>query len=878
MDVAARSGLSTAVPTVWQSRVDRWSSIADLAKQLSDAAIPAHAREVRARELGQLLDLVAPVESYWAVPGARRVAELRELCDAADFETLATVAEPIARSVVGDPGVGGRDRPSFQVLLVADVPEEETDALALQLRGLRRPDDPFHYQLVVVRTLEDALLAALVNFSIQACVVRPEFSIRSRVDGRPRPQLPEVDLDPGLDALPVIDRIRLLGDRITQLRPELDLYLVGHAALEAIAGEVGRNFDRVFLRQDALEMHLSILRGVENRYHTPFFTALREYSRQPTGVFHALPISRGRSVVNSPWVSDMAEFYGLNILLAETSATSGGLDSLLEPIGPIKRAQQLAARAFGAHRTYFVTNGTSTANKIVAQSIVTPGEVVLVDRNCHKSHHYALMLAGAHAHYLDAYPLDEFSIYGAVPVETIKAQLLAYRRAGRLDQVKMLALTNCTFDGIVYDVERVMEECLAIKPDLVFLWDEAWFAFAGCHPAYRRRTAMATARRLQDKYHDPGYRDRYVEQATRLADADDETWLRTRLLPDPDRVRLRVYATQSTHKTLTALRQGSMIHVFDEYFGHMNEEAFREAYMTHTSTSPNYQILASLDLGRRQVELEGFELVQKQVELAMVLRKVVTAHPLLNRYFRILDTDDLIPEAYRGSGGDSALEASVVDRRAWHDDEFLLDPSRVTMHVGLTGVDGDTFKHEYLMQRYGIQVNKTSRNTVLFMTSIGTTRSSVAYLIEVLVRLAQELDEEVERMGPLDRRAHELRVKALTNQPPPLPHFSEFHRRFRGSPDGETPEGDIREAFFLSYREGLCEYLTSEQAREAMEAGRELVSATFVIPYPPGFPILVPGQVLSSDILAFMERLDTREVHGYLAGFGYRVFTEAALQ
>src|SRR5919112_6516212 len=118
MDVAAGSGLSTAVPTVWQSRVDRWSSIADLAKQLSDAAMPAPASEVRARELGQLLDLVAPVESYWAAPGARRVAELRELCDAADFETLATVAEPIARSLVGDPASGGADRPSFEVLLV----------------------------------------------------------------------------------------------------------------------------------------------------------------------------------------------------------------------------------------------------------------------------------------------------------------------------------------------------------------------------------------------------------------------------------------------------------------------------------------------------------------------------------------------------------------------------------------------------------------------------------------------------------------------------------------------------------------------------------------------------------------------------------------
>jgi arginine decarboxylase len=382
---------------------------------------------------------------------------------------------------------------------------------------------------------------------------------------------------------------------------------------------VGHRFHRVFLRQDALELHLSILRGVGNRFQTPFFTALRDYSRQPTGVFHALPISRGKSVVNSPWISDMAEFYGLNIFLAETSATSGGLNSLLDPVVPIKRAQELAARAFGAQRTFFVTNGTSMANKIVIP-IITPGEIVLVDRNCHKSHHYALMLAGAQANYLDAYPLDDYSVYGAVPLQTIKRQLLAYRRAGRLDQVKMLALTNCTFDGIVYDVERVTEECLAIKPDLVFLWDEAWFAFAGFHPTYRRRTAMATARRLRERYRDPVHRRRYAAQAAELADADDETWLRTRLIPDPDRVRLWVYATQSTHKTLTALRQGSMIHIYDQHFGHRNDEAFREAFMTHTSTSPNHQILASLDLGRRQVELEGFELVQKQVELSMVLR------------------------------------------------------------------------------------------------------------------------------------------------------------------------------------------------------------------------------------------------------------------
>jgi arginine decarboxylase len=879
MDEGLRDALSAATQrTLWQLRVDRWSSIADLAKRLSDPTAASQGRADRERELGVLLELVAPVESYWAVPGRRCVGELREVYAAGDYEGLTRSVEPIARALVGDRPPGERDRPSFEVLVVADVSAEDAEALAEELRRLRRPEDPFTYELVVVPSFEDALVAARLNFHIQACVVRPEFRLRSPLDlPRSGQLLPALDED-GLQALTVIERIRMLGERIGGLRPEVDLYLVGHAAIEAIAGEVGRRFQRIFLRQDALEMHLSILRGVGDRYQTPFFTALRDYSRQPTGVFHALPISRGRSVVNSQWVSDMVEFYGLNIFLAETSATSGGLDSLLDPVGPIKRAQELAARAFGAHRTFFVTNGTSTANKIVMQSIVTPGEVVLVDRNCHKSHHYALVLAGARVHYLDAYPLDEYSIYGAVPLDTIKQQLLAYRRAGRLEQVKMLALTNCTFDGIVYDVERVIEECLAIKPDLVFLWDEAWFAFAGFHPAYRHRTAMATARRLHERYRNAAYRHRYAAQAAELADADDEMWLRTRLLPDPDRVRLRVYATQSTHKTLTALRQGSMIHVYDRYFGHRNEEAFREAYMTHTSTSPNYQILASLDLGRRQVELEGFELVQKQVDLGLVLRDVVAGHPLLNRYFRILTPEHLIPAVYRGSGSDQSDPGALAQpRQAWEHDEFVLDPSRVTLDIGLTGVDGDTFKHEYLMERYGIQVNKTSRNTVLFMTSIGTTRSSVAYLIEVLVRLAQELEDEVERMGPLDRRAHEQRVKALTSQPPPLPNFSAFHRRFRGDPHGETPEGDIREAFFLAYHEGLCEYLTGAEAQERLDQGREVVSATFVIPYPPGFPILVPGQVFSRDILTFMQALDTREVHGYLPGLGYRVFTEEAL-
>ena len=131
----------------------------------------------------------------------------------------------------------------------------------------------------------------------------------------------------------------------------------------------------------------------------------------------------------------------------------------------------------------------------MVQALVKPDDIVLVDRNCHKSHHYGLVLAGAQVAYLDSYPLDEFSMYGAVPLRRIKETLLSFRRAGTLDRVRMVLLTNCTFDGIVYDVERVMLECLAIKPDLVFLWDEAWFAFARCHPIYRQRTGMASAAR-----------------------------------------------------------------------------------------------------------------------------------------------------------------------------------------------------------------------------------------------------------------------------------------------------------------------------------------------------------------------------------------------
>ena len=897
---------TTAYNTLWQVRADTWSSLEETASQLVLAGTGQRPFEQPFETVTGLLDTLGPIERLWAFPGTQAIQKLRRLLAAGNYGRFARLVSEIDRALATGSYRGGHildmgtedeavdrlinpaeqartDRPYFEVLVVEDMTEQQESSLREEMRRLRRPDDPFIYEIVVVPSFDNAVMAARLNFRLQAVVVRRRFTRRSRHDSSSLAQFAYSGGSADLMERSPDERAQVLARSLARIRPELDLYLMTQISVENLAGRLSHHYRRIFhIREGSLELHLSILDGVLARYRAPFFSALRDYSHRPTGAFHALPVSHGNSIVQSNWIRDMVDFYGLDIFLAETSATSGGLDSLLEPTGPLREAQQLAAKTFGARQTYFVTNGTSTANKIVVQALVQPGDIVLVDRNCHQSHHYGLMLAGAMVTYLDAYPLNQYSMYGAVPLAEIKRQLLALRRAGKLDRVKTLLLTNCTFDGIVYDVGRVMEECLAIKPDLVFLWDEAWFAFARFHPVYRPRTAMRAARTLAERLRLPEYSERHDAQVSEIGTVDaaaDEVLLKRRLTPDPARTRVRVYATQSTHKTLTSLRQGSMIHVWDQDFAQMVEETFHEAYMTHTSTSPNYQILASLDLGRRQVALEGFELVQKQIENAMRLRDAVDQHPLLSKYMRCLTTADLIPAEYRSSGIDQPLRSGLPNMiKAWETDEFVLDPSRVTIYIGATGIDGDTFKRSHLMDRYGVQINKTSRNTVLFMTTIGTTRSSVAYLIEVLVAMARDLEAQLADMSPLERDAHERAVLRLTAPSAPLPDFSGFHPSFTDGQAAHTPEGDVRRAFYLSYNDSYCEYLTPEEIARRTENGEQIVSATYVTPYPPGYPVLVPGQVFSPQILTFMRSLDTPEVHGYRPGLGYRVYTGKALE
>jgi len=899
-----------AYNSVWQLRGDSWCRLEEAAERLTRPSCTGELKEHYVAVCGDLLAELTPLEPYWAYPGSSQFARVQRLFTAGSYDKFAQMVSRINRALTtdsyrtGDVQYAGLDddvyptdpglleqQPAtktdqlyFEVLVVESMTEAQERALRREVRSWRRPDDEFVYELVVVSSGDEAMIAARLNVNLQAVVIRRRFSHRSTRDLSTLAEFVDTKVsDEVADLQSPDERTQILASSLAALSPELDLYLMTEIEVEDVAGRLGLHFRRVFhASEGVLELHLSILQGVAARYRTPFFSALKEYSHRPTGVFHALPISQGKSIINSHWIKDMVGFYGLDVFMAETSSTCGGLDSLLEPTGPLRDAQQLAAEAYGSRSTYFVTNGTSTANKIVTQSLVAPGEIVLLDRNCHQSHHYGMLLAGANVVYLEAYPLTPYTMYGAVPLREMKSKLLALRRAGKLDRVKMISLTNCTFDGIVYDVERVMEECLAIKPDLVFLWDEAWFAFARFHPVYRNRTAMAAARTLRERLQDKAYGERY--EAYLAADAKhrptDEELLDRRLIPDPAKARVRVYATQSTHKTLTSLRQGSMIHVFDQDFDQKVSEPFHEAYMAHTSTSPNYQILASLDLGRRQVALEGVELVQRQIENAMQLRDAIDNHPLLRKYMVCLRTSDLIPEEFRPSAIAQPLRSGLRNMMAaWDKDEFVLDPSRITLSIGRTGYDGDTFKRDQLMDRHGVQINKTSRNTVLFMTNIGTTRSSVAFLVEVLVKIARELDERISEMGLGERSRFEQRVHRLTTASAPMPDFSGFHPAFRDHTSVEaTPEGDVRRAFYLAYNDTYCEYLTDDEIEEKLNAGVDVVSATFVTPYPPGFPVLVPGQVFSRQILSFIRDLDTLEIHGYKPEFGYRVYTEKAIE
>jgi arginine decarboxylase len=617
-------------------------------------------------------------------------------------------------------------QPVSKILVIND----ERLVLRELIKGLnsaaRSLDNPLGIVFSGVATAQEALRAIEQDGDIQAVVVDDTlYTVNSERNGSRTLQM---------SALKLVQNI-------TRFRPELNVYILiaQEQEDEVVDALFTEAVDGYFYREerDYRGMYRILNAQIQEKARTPFYDQLKNYVLMAKDAWHTPGHSSGDSLRGSPWVSDFHEFIGEHVFDADLSVSVPMLDSLMEPKGVIAEAQAIAANAFGARRTFFATNGTSTANKVIFQTLLAPGEKLLLDRNCHKSVHHGVVLSGAHPIYLDASVNRKYGVYGPVPKATVLAAIARHADA------QALILTSCTYDGLRYDLPPIIEAAHARGIKVII--DEAWYGFARFHPAFRP-TALD-------------------------AGAD--------------------YATQSTHKVLSAFSQASMIHVNDPTF---NEHLFRENFNMHTSTSPQYTMIASLDVARKQVVMEGYKLLSRTLALATELRTQINS----TETFRVLELEDLLPDEIRH-------------------DRIQLDPTKVTVDISRCGYTVEELQQE-LFDRYNIQVEKSTFNTLTLLLTVGTTRSKVSRLYDALMRIARE--------GRVQRRLY---------QTPDLPAFS----RLRYLP---------RDAFYCGGE--LLPLVDEKDHVNRALTGR--VSADQIVPYPPGIPVLVPGQVLSGEIIQFL--------------------------
>lgn len=635
-------------------------------------------------------------------------------------------------------------KPTSRILVINDEPLVLREFLKGLNAAARSLDNPVGISFTGVATAKEALAAIESDGDIQAVLVDDVlYSLpgRGKKNGHGRKRLQMSALE--------------LVQRITRFRPELDVYIL--IAQEKEDDVVDALFteavDGYFYREerDYRGIYRILNAQIQERARTPFYDQLKNYVWMAKDQWHTPGHSSGESLRGSPWVNDFYEFMGDHVFDADQSVSVPMLDSLMEPKGVIAEAQAMAAKAFGARRTFFATNGTSTANKVIFQTLLAPGEKLLLDRNCHKSVHHGVVLSGAHPVYLDSSLNAKYGLYGPVPKKLIFEAIEEHPDA------EALILTSCTYDGLRYDLAPIVEA--AHEKGIKVIIDEAWYGFARFHPEFRP-TALE-------------------------AGAD--------------------YTTQSTHKVLSAFSQASMIHVNDPDF---REHLFRENFNMHTSTSPQYTMIASLDVARKQAVMEGYKLLSRTLALSKELREQINS----TRVFRTLELDDLLPEETKNDG-------------------IRLDPTKVTVDVSGCGYTVEELQRE-LFERYNIQVEKSTFNTLTLLLTIGTTRSKVSRLYDALMRIARE--------GRTPRRLV---------QSPEIPGFT----KLRYLP---------RDAYYCG-GELVPVFDERERVNRAL-SGR--ICADQIVPYPPGIPVLVPGQLITPNIVEYVGDLlrsqKRMELHG----------------
>lgn len=658
---------------------------------------------------------------------------------------------------------------------------------------------------------------------------------------------------------------RLLQDMVELIRvarvraPQLPIFALGeqvtieNAPAEAMA-DLNHLRGILYLYEDTVSF---LARQVARAAHNyldgllpPFFKALVQHTAQSNYSWHTPGHGGGVAYRKSPVGKAFHQFFGENTLRSDLSVSVPELGSLLDHTGPLAEAEARAARNFGADHTFFVINGTSTANKIVWHSMVGRDDLVLVDRNCHKSILHSIIMTGAIPLYLCP-ERNELGIIGPIPLsefskESIQAKIDASPLArGRAPRVKLAVVTNSTYDGLCYNAEMV-KQALGDSVEVLH-FDEAWYAYAAFHEFYAGRYGMGT----QCDEHSP-----------------------------------LVFTTHSTHKLLAAFSQASMIHVQDGGARQLDRDRFNEAFMMHISTSPQYGIIASLDVASAMMEgPAGRSLIQETFDEALSFRRA------LANLRQNLAADDWWfsiwqPEQAGGENvqTDDWLLAPNAD---WHgfgevaEDYVLLDPIKVTLVMPGLSADGKLAESgipaavvSKFLWEHGLVVEKTGLYSFLVLFSMGITKGKWSTLLTGLLEFKRLYDANVPLLDALPSIAREggaryagIGLRDLCDQ---------LHGCYRENATAKAlkrmytvlPQVTIKPAnAYDKLVRGEVEAVPIEQLE-----GR--IAAVMLVPYPPGIPLIMPGERFTTetrsiiDYLQFARTFDSQfpgfdaDVHG----------------
>jgi arginine decarboxylase len=688
------------------------------------------------------------------------------------------------------------------------------------------------------------------------------------------------DMDKSEGHQACIDLLKTLRDRNTRV----PVFLISdRAAVSTIPLIVMQHADDFIWLPEDTSAFLSgrILAAIE-RYRQaalpPMFGALVKFSRTYEYSWHTPGHAGGTAFLKSTAGRAFYEFFGENLLRSDLSISVGELGSLLDHSGPIGQGERYAAKVFGAHRTYYVTNGSSTSNRVILMASVTRNQIALCDRNCHKSAEHAMTLSGAIPTYLVP-TRNRFGIIGPILPQTLSAE--GVKRAIEanplvkpgIDKTPIHAIvTNSTYDGLCYNVSRV-EELLGASVDRLH-FDEAWYGYARFNPIYRERFAM---------HGDP---------------------------KDHDASRPTVFATQSTHKLLAALSQASMIHVRNGRKA-IPHGRFNESFMMHASTSPNYAIMASCDVSSAMMEApSGQILTNESIEEAIAFRQVIS------RMHNEMKVDDQWfftcwqPESVAVGTGHipfhevdpSRLKSDpycwvLHPNEVWHgfgdieDGYCMLDPIKVSVLSPGMGDDGNLLDFgipacvlSAYLGRLGIVVEKTTDFTILFLFSIGITKGKWGTLVNALLDFKRDFDDNLDLELCLPdlvqsnaQRYAGMGLKDLAEQ------------IFTAMKDHKTTAtmaqafGMLPEAK-LSPVEAYEKLVKDEVELVTLDESAGRLVATGIVPYPPGIPLLMPGENIGAadgPFLAYLKALEafdlsfpgfTHDTHGIEAEGGvYRL-------